>query len=226
MQSVTRIEQEERIRHSAVTFRHLLNALARPGTIVSLEYPTFLDEALTYFSAVEDEAVSVNGYALGAMMTLLDKEVTFALAANGVWLAAQDALVRWVGVRTGASVVAPESASFAFFCDGRSAGLLTRLHRGTLAEPEMSATAFYCVESLRAAFGTPTNEERSDGWLRLELVGPGIQTTHVLTVAGLDREELQDIRTTRQGYPLGVDVYLIDASGQCVGLPRTTTIKG
>jgi len=219
-------EQEEHIRYSTVTFRHLLDSLARPGKITTLEPPPFLQEMPVYFSLHEAAPIPVNGYGLGALLTLLDKEVTFVMAANGVWLNAQDALMRWIVTRSGAGVGTPESATFAFFCDGESSGLLTQLPRGTLVEPELSATAFYCVESLVDAFGPLTNEERSDGWLKLELTGPGIEDTHAIRIAGLAHEELQHIRQTRQGYPLGVDVYMIDASGRCVGLPRTTAIKG
>ena len=223
MQSATRTEQEERIRYSAVTFRHLLDSLARPGKINTLEYPRFLSEPPFYTSA--RGSVPFNVYALAAMMTLLDKEVTFAIAANGTWLTQQDAATQWVAVRSGARVALPEYATFALFWNGTSNGLLSQLHVGTLAEPEMSATAFYSVEQIGPALGEPSDQEHSDGWLGLELSGPGIQDTHTLQVAGLDRAELQHIRNARRGYPLGVDVYLIDAVGRCVGLPRTTSIK-
>jgi len=221
VQSAIRTEQEERIRYSAVTFRSLLDSLARPGKITTLEYPHTLSEPPLYSSAL----VPVNIYALAAMMTLLDKEVTFVIATNGAWLTPQDALVQWIVLRSGASVALPEKATFAFFCDGKSGGLLTRLSVGTLAEPEASATAFYCVEQVADAVGPLSDEERSDGWLKLELSGPGIQDTSSIHVAGLERAELQHILATRQGYPLGVDVHLIDALGHCIGLPRTTRIK-
>ena len=222
MQSATRTQQEDSIRYSAVTFRSLLDSLARPGKITMLEYPHMLGELSLYAST----NTPVNMYALAAMMTLLDKEVTFAIAANGAWLTSQDALVQWVILRSGASVTSPENATFAFFCDGKSEGLLTQLSAGTLAEPEASTTAFYCVEHVDDAVKPLSDEERSDGWMKLELSGPGIKDTSTIHVAGLEREELQYILTMRQGYPLGVDVYLIDAIGRCVGLPRTTRIKG
>ena len=223
MQSATRTEQEERIRYSAVTFRHLLDSLAHPGKINTLEYPRFFDEPPFYTSSLG--SVPFNSYALAALMSLLDKEVTFAIAVNGTWLSPQDTAVRWVAVRSGANAAPPENADFAFFCGGTSKGLLSQLHVGTLAEPEMSATAFYSVEQLGPVLGELSDEERSDGWLRLELSGPGIKDTHALQVAGLERAELQHIVNARRGYPLGVDVYLIDAIGRCVGLPRTTNIK-
>ncbi|GAC1403851.1 MAG: phosphonate C-P lyase system protein PhnH [Ktedonobacteraceae bacterium] len=224
MQSATRTEQEERIRYSAVTFRHLLDSLARPGKINTLEYPHVLGEPPFYHSTIA--LVPLNLYALGALMTLLDQEVTFVLAANGTWLEQQDVTVQWIVVRSGAGVASPENATFAFFCDGKSGGLLTQLSVGTLQEPESSATAFYCVEQVSDAVGLLSDDERSNGCLQLELSGPGIKDVQSIRLAGLEREELQHILAMRQGYPLGVDVYLIDAVGHCVGLPRTTRIKG
>ena len=226
MQSATRTEQEERIRYSAVTFRHLLDSLARPGKINTLEYPRTLGDPPFYRSTNTGVRVPLNIYALGAMMTLLDKEVTFVLSANGTWLAPHDAATQWVAIRSGASVASPESATFALFCTGTSHGLLTQLDVGTLSEPEASATAFYCVEHVSDVVEPLGDEERRDSWLRLELSGPGIKDMQSISIAGLEREELQHIIKTRQGYPLGVDIYLIDAIGRCVGLPRTTRIKG
>ncbi len=223
MQSATRTEQEERIRYSAVTFRHLLDSLARPGKINILEYPRFLSEPPFYTSP--RGPVPFNVYALAAMMTLLDKEVTFAIAASGVWLTQQDTAMQWISVRSGANAASPEQATFALFCDGTSNGLLSQLHMGTLAEPEMSATAFYSVEQISFPLHELSDEERSESWLRLELEGPGIKDVCDIQVAGLERAEVQRIANARQGYPLGVDVYLIDAIGRCVGLPRTTSIK-
>ena len=105
------------------------------------------------------------------------------------------------------------STLFAFFCQGRSDGLITQLSRGTQLEPESSATAFYCVERLvEKAEGL----EENLGWLTLELTGPGIEQMHRVSVTGLDRSEVRLISLTHQGYPLGVDVYLIDSLGRAL----------
>lgn len=202
--------------YSATTFRCLLDSMARPGKINQLEYPHFL---LQYPTTVGATDMSVNLYALGAMLTLLDREVTFAVAADGHWLSHTSPLVQWLTLRSGSAPTSPESTLFAFFCQGRSNGLITQLSRGTQLEPESSATAFYCVEQL-----TDRLEENPD-WSTLELTGPGIERMHRVSVAGLDRSEIQLINLTHQGYPLGIDVYLIDSLGHCIGLPRTTSIK-
>ena len=205
--------------YSATTFRCLLDSMARPGKINQLEYPHFLEEPPSLYVQTRATDTSVNLYALSAMLTLLDREVTFAVAADGHWLSHTSPIVQWLLLRSGSTLTPPESTLFAFFCQGRSNGLITQLSRGTQLEPESSATTFYCVGQL-----TDRPEENLD-WLTLELTGPGIERMHRVSVTGLDRSEIQLINLTHQGYPLGIDVYLIDSLGRCIGLPRTTSIK-
>ena len=90
---------------------------------------------------------------------------------------------------------------------------------GTLLEPETSTTALYCVERIT------TSNVPDMRWLTLELQGPGISQTRTVSIAGLDKIEISHILATRQRYPLGIDIYLIDAVGHCIGLPRTTLIR-
>jgi alpha-D-ribose 1-methylphosphonate 5-triphosphate synthase subunit PhnH len=211
---------QEQTLYSAITFRRLLKSLARPGEINQLVYPQFLGEPPC--SPVRGATpVAVNLYALGALLTLLDREVTFAVATESQWLTHADSLVQWLILRSGSTVAAAESAMFAFFCQGSSGGLITHLNRGTLLEPEASATAFYCVDRLTA---WATEHEASAGGITLELTGPGIECMRRVHAAGLEPSEIMQITLTRQGYPLGVDVYLIDSEGHCIGIPRTTRI--
>ena len=196
--------------YSATTFRHLLDSLAQPGKLTRLGWPDFWGA-----SPVD----GVNLYALGALQTLLDRETRAGLMLNGQWLSQDAPLWKWLALRSGAGWAEPEEADFVLFCDGHSAGYLPNLKPGTLLEPEGSATAFYSVERLSDEPITgPTG-------LTLQLSGPGIADTRQLTVQGLNPDELKLIEASRQGYPLGVDVYLVDSNGQCAGLPRTTRIS-
>ncbi len=207
--------------YGAATFRRLLDSLARPGKINQLDYPAFLGEPPVYFSAAANENVLINLFALGAMLTLLDREVSAGIIAEGGWLDQRTPAFNWLSLRSGAKAAEPEEANFVLVCEGDSGGLMARLARGTLLEPENSATVLYCVERLEHDLSRPA------AWLTgltLELAGPGIADLRELRVAGLEPPELELIRNSRRQYPLGVDVYLIDAEGQCVGLPRTTRI--
>src|SRR6266496_3197373 len=217
--------QDQHILYSATTFRLLLDSLARPGKINRLEYPRRLGNPPSFYSQPLSMDVPVNFYALGALLTLLDGEVSFVVAANAQWQPSISPVVQWLTLRSNASVAKPEAADFAFFCDGKSGGMITHLDSGTLLEPEESTTAFYCVEQLADMSDTIVDLDGDDEWLTLELSGPGIRTQNIVHVAGLDMAEIEYINATRCNYPLGIDVYLVDVLGRCVGLPRTTRIQ-
>jgi alpha-D-ribose 1-methylphosphonate 5-triphosphate synthase subunit PhnH len=207
---------EQRL-YSTLTFRLLLDALARPGKINQLELPQFWGDAPSYRGQADSAPTPVNLHSLGALLTLLDRETTFAMAAGGQWLDRTDVAVRWTALRSGALVADADQAAFAFFCGAGNADLLSQLSVGTLLEPELSATVFFCVEQI-----APTELAES---MALELRGPGIQEAQIIHVSGLQRADVEAILFARRSYPLGIDVYLIDASGRCIGLPRTTRIQ-
>jgi alpha-D-ribose 1-methylphosphonate 5-triphosphate synthase subunit PhnH len=75
--------QEQEIFYSTATFRYLLDSLAQPGKINKLAYPTF-------GNAPAESKLLPNMYALGALATLLDSEVSFVLAEQGQWLDQQN----------------------------------------------------------------------------------------------------------------------------------------
>ena len=141
--------------------------------------------------------------------TLLDHEVTFRTLGER----APD-VERHLSQFTGARVAPIEEVDFALVSGGDTDGMVLKLKRGTLERPEWGATAIYAVEEL----------SNSDT-LSLELSGPGIPGTRTLSIEGLAAAEAEAIRETRQEYPLGIDVYLIDAAGRVAGLPRSTRLE-
>ncbi|GLV53589.1 phosphonate C-P lyase system protein PhnH [Dictyobacter sp. S3.2.2.5] len=210
--------------YNTLTFRALLDALARPGKINQLELPHFAGEAPSYFSSACASHTPINMYALGALLTLLDRETTFIMAVNGQWLAHTETAVQWTILRSGSTALDADharQAAFAFFCNGENSQMLAQLSVGTLLEPELSATAFYCVESLADA---EKREELHGDFMTLELRGPGIQEVRIVNVEGLAKSDIEAILFARQSYPLGIDIYLVDRTGRCIGLPRTTKI--
>lgn len=232
MPIITPQGQKAQIVYHTVTFRGLLDSLARPGKLNQLAYPTFLGTAPcsdSHASVASATAIQLNLYALGALSTLLDHETGFVLAAHGQWLPQNTSAVQWLALRTGARSATPDNADFAFFCDGKSNGRLAELNRGSFLEPELSATAVYCVEQLldqpNRLVQRQEEHEQAVAAIRLELSGPGIQEHRTIGVVGLATEEIALITESRRTYPLGIDVYLIDATGCCVGLPRTTKIR-
>jgi len=144
-------------------------------------------------------------------MSLVDQETSVVLAAAGNWVAEHHPAAAWVHVRTNARRSAASDSAFACLWDVASLALLPSLSQGSLTFPERSATAFCAVDTL-SEHGT---------W---ELSGPGIQTTTALGISNVTSEQMGYIQASRQSYPLGVDVFLVDATGRCVGLPRSTRI--
>jgi alpha-D-ribose 1-methylphosphonate 5-triphosphate synthase subunit PhnH len=196
--------------------------MARPGKINHLEYPHFLGEPPFHEVEAIPASAPANLYALGALLTLLDREVTFTVAMNGQWLPPAAPIVQWLILRSGAITGAAEHAMFAFFCDHRSTDLILQLNRGTLVKPESSATVFYCVEQL---MHSSDQLEETASWIALELRGPGIKEACSVFVAELEKCDIEQISRARQGYPLGIDMYLTDTAGRCIGLPRTTLVR-
>jgi alpha-D-ribose 1-methylphosphonate 5-triphosphate synthase subunit PhnH len=210
------LSQDSYISYCGMTYRLLLDCMARPGTITQLLDPTMFDTIPGYVTPRNE--YPPNRFAIGTFMTLLDKETTYIQGAQGAWLAADELPVRWMALRTNSRPVEASSAAFAFLWDDTSSALLRELSPGTLVYPERSASAFICVDMLASA--APVNE----GWHLWELSGPGIENRCQVALAGITPSLLADIQATRQAYPLGIDVFLIDRAGQCIGLPRTTRI--
>ncbi len=190
---------------SSRTFRLLLDALARPGTLQRLPEPLAPPPALP-------NATMPNPYAVAACLTLIDQETGFAHACSGAWLAPDQPLSRWMALRTNARLCPPSLADYVILHDAASAPLLTELKQGSLTFPERSATAFLCIAELSSPGAT---------W---NLRGPGINGTLTVGLPGVSATLLPAILATRAHFPLGVDLFCVDRSGLCLGLPRTTMI--
>lgn len=141
--------------------------------------------------------------------TLLDHEVSFCAVG-----AQMSGMQERVSAATGASVVPLPEADFALISGEGARGEVLNLKRGTLEQPERGATVIYAVERLL-----------TDGPLTIRLSGPGVPGERTLGVEGLSASEVEAIRESRTGYPLGVDVYLLDEAGRVAGLPRSTRIE-
>ena len=211
MQTGTRTIQQMITFYSAATFRRLLDSSARPGTLGQLAYPDFFDPPPMHNDR------PCNLYALGALLTLIDGETTFAVGDGAAWLDGSATVCQWLRLRSGSQAVAPGTAAFALLLGGNAAARVSDLNQGDVIAPEQSATIVWCVEAL--------SPQEFDGATQLELRGVGIATTTNIYVASLTDTDVASIVATRQHYPLGLDVYLIDTAGRCLGLPRTTKIS-
>ncbi len=82
---------------------------------------------------------------------------------------------------------------------------------GSLESPETGATLILTVAAL------------GQGQMHVSCTGPGIEDRHIFQVQGLHPEWIQAREKWNAWFPLGVDIYLVDATQVCA-LPRTTCI--
>ena len=135
------------------------------------------------------------------LATLVDREATLADP--------QDLLDARTLKRLQARMTAPELAQF-IVADG-SVPPLFEPCLGTLESPEGGATILLWVNAL------------GEG-AQWQLTGPGIATTQALAISGLDSAWLARRQDWNEGFPLGVDLILVDTNS-VVALPRTTLAK-
>ena len=82
---------------------------------------------------------------------------------------------------------------------------------GSLMEPEMGATLILEINEIGAG-------------KTIELSGPGIQTTTVIQIDGLNSEWLSEEIRQRSGFPRGVDLIICDEN-KFICIPRTTNLE-
>jgi alpha-D-ribose 1-methylphosphonate 5-triphosphate synthase subunit PhnH len=181
---------------SQALFRRLLDATARPGTLVRLEPPV-----------LEVPAPALRP-ACALLLALLDLEV-------GIHVVGADAprLADYLVANTGAMLMPLEAADFVLVAGPDSGGRIRRCKRGSLAAPHEGATLVYAPHALGAA--------PAEGRLALRLRGPGIPETRHLAVAGVSEAEIAAWRSLVD-FPLGVDIWLAAADGTLAVLPRST----
>ncbi len=187
---------------SQTTFRVILDALARPGSVGQL--PT------TDPRCPLPEARALATVAL----TLLDHEVTFAVVPGG-WGAdgAEGALTRFLHAATGSRPAPQAEADYLFVCGPLAPVMITTPKRGSLAFPDEGATLLVLVPALAGGEGLPVT-----------LTGAGIPGTLRQTLPTFDAAQLTARDEANAEGPSGLDLLLLDPVGRILGLPRTTTI--
>jgi alpha-D-ribose 1-methylphosphonate 5-triphosphate synthase subunit PhnH len=190
----------EPVRDTQRTFRVVLDAMARPGTVKQLP--------------VAARDAPVNPWLAAVLVTLVDHEVSLAVEPfDGA-----DLLERFVRQRTAVASASAERADFVVAASDRlDPSLPLRLRQGTLAYPNDSATLLILVPTLDWAAS-------ADDRVGLSLSGPGVPSGHVFTVAGL-APALFEARDEAAEYPCGIDLLLVDPSGRVAALPRSTAIQ-
>jgi alpha-D-ribose 1-methylphosphonate 5-triphosphate synthase subunit PhnH len=180
------------------SFRAVMQALARPGSIQTLAAAGFAPPApLT----AELAAVA---------LTLADHDAPLWLDPV---LAGVPAIAEFLHFHTGAAIVAePSRAAFALAGDAALLPPLDVFALGTPEYPDRSTTLVIAVAGLASGQG-------------LVLEGPGIQRQAMLAISGLPLGFADRLRANHRLAPRGVDC-LFAAPGRIAGIPRSTRIIG
>ena len=189
---------QDLVHDSQNTFRVLLNALSRPGTInkitVELTPPSGLNLACA-----------------AACLTLLDLE-TF------VWLQPElnnEEVKNWLLFHTGCRFTGDtKQADFAVIWDLNNMPDLSKFKQGTPVYPEDSTTLLITVEKFHETF------------LQQQmpiLTGAGINQQITMPI-NLSDSFWQQWQQNHNSYPLGTDIYFF-TENKIVGLPRTSKIN-
>lgn len=199
------------------TFRLVLDAMARPGRIMTV-------------GAVPGHDRPLSRAACAVMLALADHD-------TAVWLdrAAAPALP-YLRFHTGATVAGtPDRAAFAVIGDAMAMPALDRFALGSDAYPDRSTTLVIEVDGLSGgglsggglSGGGLSGEGLSGGQdgrdVAWRLDGPGIDGSRLLRVTGLPAGFVVARAALAPLYPRGVDIVLT-CGERLAALPRTTRI--
>ena len=180
---------------SARAFRLMLDAMARPGRIVSMP-------------AVIEAPPPLLPTAATICLTLCDYDTP-------LWLDETyrtEAVLNYVRFHSGAPLVEDMSAASFLLCSPASANhALAAANCGTAEYPDTSATLIIQLPTF------PSDEY-------LTLRGPGIDGTQAFSTCGLAPHFWDRMADNHAGFPLGSDVYFA-TSGEIAALPRSTQIR-
>lgn len=187
---------------SQAVFRLLLDALARPGVIVELP----------------DRLVGRVPNALVPLLALLGHDTTFNIVGDES--GDLTALVRHV---TGGRPSPIIEATFVAVTRLGDEFNLSQVAPGTRLRPDLAAQV---AISFRGRLSSTVSDERSVAHrVCITLSGPGVPDERRIFLEG-EVSELLDVFESRRSTPeAGVDVWIFDAVGNIVGVPRTTHLE-
>ena len=183
------------VRGSQAVFRSVMDAMARPGTIVAAGGLAQAPQPLGLVAAA-------------VALTLIDYETP-------VWLdpalAQSPEVAAWLRFHTGAPLTDdPRQAAFGFIADPPRMPPFQAFSQGSMEYPDRAATLVLQVERLS-----------DDGGFWLS--GPGVRGSWALSAAPLPADFAARMRANRALFPRGVDIVLACAT-TLAALPRSVHV--
>src|SRR5258707_6519874 len=180
------------VRGSQAVFRSVMEAMARPGTIVAT-------------GGLAQGAQPLGLAAAAVALTLIDYETP-------VWLdpalAQSSEVAAWLRFHTGAPLTDdPRRAAFGFIADPPRMPPFQAFSQGSMEYPDRAATLVLQVERL---------SDNGGFWLS----GPGIRGSRALSASPLPADFAARMRANRALFPRGLDIILASAT-MVAPLPRS-----
>jgi alpha-D-ribose 1-methylphosphonate 5-triphosphate synthase subunit PhnH len=186
-------------------YRNILDCMARPGKINSIEKST----------AGIEEVSGISQALLGLAYTLVDREVSFHVISTN-----DKTIEKHIHRKTYSLSSSRNDVDYLFIEQALSKeeieNVMGQVRFGTLEDPHLSTTILFTVDGL-----SKTNETGK----KLKLKGPGIESQETIFISGLPPEWLFEREKVNKEYPLGVDMIMVTKSGDVVAFPRTTIIE-
>jgi alpha-D-ribose 1-methylphosphonate 5-triphosphate synthase subunit PhnH len=185
----------DKVRSAQSTFRAVMDAMARPGTVHRI-------------TAWLDAPKPLTAPAAAIALTLFDHDTTIWLDEA---LSAASHVARWLRFHTSAPVTTERRyATYVLIGDPLALPDLETFALGSEEYPDRSTTLILQLESLAAG---PA----------LRLTGPGIRDSEMLRVTGWPGDLADRLERNRKQFPRGVDLILA-AGDSIAALPRTVRV--
>ncbi|MGJ4994542.1 phosphonate C-P lyase system protein PhnH [Bradyrhizobium sp. HKCCYLR20261] len=177
------------------TFRTVMEAMARPGSVRHIEAPVGRPACLMHGTAA-------------IALTLFDHDTPIWLDAP---LAAAAEVGAWLKFHTGAPITGkPSQASFALVAAPDTLPDFSSFALGSAEYPDRSTTLILQVASLSAG-------------RTFQLRGPGIDGTATFAASIAPADLFERLSINERLFPRGIDVVLVDGSS-IVAIPRTARL--
>lgn len=176
-------------------FRHALDAMASPGTIVELD-------------ATPEGAGPLDPATVSLCLALVDHETPLCLGEG----AARQTVYDYMRFHCGCPVVkSTREARFVVALAAEVVPSLDTLNLGTDQQPDLSTTMILQVPALGGGDG-------------VRLTGPGIETENRLVVDGVPAHFWRERKLQESLFPRGIDVFFT-CGARLAALPRSTAIE-
>jgi alpha-D-ribose 1-methylphosphonate 5-triphosphate synthase subunit PhnH len=178
------------------TFRRIMDAMARPGTVQNL-------------ANLPQPPAPLSAVAGAVALTLCDHDTPVWLDTA---LTVSEPVAAWLGFHTGAPIVkTPADAHFVFCANPGELIALENFAQGSQEYPDRSATIVIQVSDFEAGEA-------------LTLTGPGIKDKTGIAPHPLPRHFVEQWKQNRARFPRGVDIILAGPEA-VAGLPRSVRIE-